>query len=226
MDMKIVSLVGYTNSGKYSTLNALLNYSTSLKKDVLEKDMLFATLETATRFLKTPRNVQFLLTDTVGFVEKLPHHLVEAFKSTLEEITESDLILHIVDSSNPHYSKQIEVTNQVLKEIGVKNIPIIHVFNKIDLHEDSFFIPPAYEPAISISAKESYNLDKLLSMIEDFLFKTYHQVKLELPFSETLLLNQIKENGIIDNLQVNEDHYFVEAKISDYIYSLVRNYIR
>ena len=122
------------------------------------------------------------------------------------------MILHIVDSSNPHYSKQIEVTNQVLKEIGVKNIPIIHVFNKIDLLEDSFFIPPAYEPAISISAKESYNLDKLLSMIEDFLFKTYHQVKLELPFSETLLLNQIKENGIIDNLQVNEDHYFVEAK--------------
>jgi GTP-binding protein HflX len=222
-EMKVVSLVGYTNSGKSSTLNAFLKYSVALKKEVFEKDMLFATLETSTRLLKTSRNLQFLLTDTVGFVNKLPHQLIEAFKSTLEEITEADLILHIVDSANPDYEKQIQVTRQVLEEIGVRDIPVIYVFNKSDLAED-FFAPPLYQPAIKISAKKDTNIEGLIRMIETELFKTYHQVFLRLPFSQTGLLNQIKENGIVDKMEVKDDHYYLQAKLSDHLYGLVREY--
>ena len=121
-NFKTVCLVGYTNSGKSTTLNRLLQYSKEIKKEVLEKDMLFATLE---------NNCQFLVTDTVGFVNKLPHDLVEAFKSTLEEIKECDLILHVVDSSNELFEDQIKATNTVLDSIGVKDIPILYVFNNI-----------------------------------------------------------------------------------------------
>ncbi|NLD27132.1 MAG: GTPase HflX [Acholeplasmataceae bacterium] len=222
--MKVVSLVGYTNSGKSSTLNALLKYSVSIKKEVFEKDILFATLETSTRLIKTSRNLQFLLTDTVGFVNKLPHQLIEAFKSTLEEITEADLILHIVDSANPNYEKQISVTKQVLEEIGVRDIPVIYVFNKSDLVQD-FFIPPLYHPAIMISAKKDINLEELIRMVENELFKAHHNVVLMLPFSKSALLHQIKENGIVDKMEVKDDHYYLEAKISDYLYGLTKEYI-
>jgi GTP-binding protein HflX len=224
--MKVVSLVGYTNSGKSSTLNSFLNYSVALKKEVFEKDMLFATLETSTRLIKTPRNLQFLLTDTVGFVSKLPHQLVEAFKSTLEEIVESDLIIHIVDSSNPNFEKQIEVTNHVLKEIGVKDIPIIYAFNKIDLHENYFYIPASYSDAIRISARTGRNIELLISKIEDELFKSYHNVILNIPFEKANLVNLVKEGGIVEKIETNDFGYSIEAKISDYLYEVVRDYIK
>ena len=142
-DMKVVSLVGYTNSGKSTTLNTILNYSKGVKKEVLQKDMLFATLETSTRNINNERG-QFLLTDTVGFVSKLPHQLVEAFKSTLEEVSESDLIIHVVDSSNENFEKQIEVTNEVLKELGTESIPVIYAFNKTE--KARFCLPRGLRP--------------------------------------------------------------------------------
>ncbi|MDD4000187.1 MAG: GTPase HflX, partial [Bacilli bacterium] len=222
--MKVVSLVGYTNSGKSSTLNALLAYSSEVKKEVFEKDMVFATLETATRLVKTERNVNFLLTDTVGFVHKLPHQLIEAFKSTLEEISESDLILHIVDCANENLEKQIKVTNEVLAELGVKDIPMIYVFNKSDLNE-CFFIPPTFEKAIKISAKNSDNLPKLLLMIEDELFQDYKEVYLKIPFSKGNLYNQIKENAVLEAETVEEDGYVLKVKLSDYLYNLVFDFI-
>ena len=196
--MKVVSLVGYTNSGKSSTLNGLLQYSVAIKKEVFEKDMLFATLETSTRMIKTANNLQFLLTDTVGFVSKLPHQLIEAFKSTLEEITESDLIIHVVDAANLHYEEQIATTNQVLSEIGVKDIPMIYAFNKIDLLEDYFYIPAQYENAIRISATNNQNLDKLLTMIEDELFKSYRNVTLVIPYTNSSIVSTIKDSAIIN----------------------------
>ncbi|HHX80192.1 MAG TPA: GTPase HflX [Acholeplasmataceae bacterium] len=222
--MKVASLVGYTNSGKSSTLNALLSYSISKRKEVYEKDMLFATLETSTRLVKTENNLSFLLTDTVGFVNKLPHQLVEAFKSTLEEISEADLILHIIDSSNQNYEKQIEVTNRVLKELNADKIPMIYVFNKIDLLEDGFFIPPLYEKAIKISAKNGDNLDLLLTMIEDELFQDYRLLYLKLPFSRIDLYSKIKENAIIEEELIEEDGYLLKTKVSDHLYELVHKY--
>lgn len=222
--MKVVSLVGYTNSGKSSTLNALLSYSVSKRKEVYEKDMLFATLETSTRLVKTDNNLNFLLTDTVGFVSKLPHQLVEAFKSTLEEISEADLILHIIDSSNQNYEKQIEVTNRVLKELNADKIPMIYVFNKIDLLEEEFFIPPLYEKSVKVSAKTGENLDLLLEMIQDELFYDYRLLYLKLPFSKVDLYSKIKENAIIEEETIEEDGYFLKARVSDYLYDLVHQY--
>jgi len=222
--MKVVSLVGYTNSGKSSTLNGLLKYSVSIKKEVLEKDMLFATLETSTRLIKTEHNLQFLLTDTVGFVSKLPHQLVEAFKSTLEEITESDLIIHIVDGSNPSFDKQIATTNKVLDDLGVKDIPIIYAFNKVDLKEDYLFIPSSYENAIRISATKDINLDRLLTLIEDSLYNDYQSVSLKIPYTNATIINLIKENAIVISLDSDDEFYNIKAKVSDYLYEIVKEY--
>ncbi|MCK9471728.1 MAG: GTPase HflX [Bacilli bacterium] len=223
--MKIVSLVGYTNSGKSSTLNSLLQYSTLPKKEVFEKDMLFATLETSTRAIRTKHNLNFLLTDTVGFVNKLPHQLIEAFKSTLEEIKESDLIIHVVDSANPKFEDQIKTTNKVLDELGVKDIPILYAFNKIDLIEDYFYIPPDYSNAIRISATKNINLEKLLELIETELFAAYNEVILEIPYEHSHLINLIKENAIIKEYRETESFYYIEAKVSDYLFEQIKQFI-
>lgn len=224
--MKIVSLVGYTNSGKSSTLNGLLNYSTLPKKEVFEKDMLFATLETSTRGIRTKSNLNFLLTDTVGFVNKLPHQLIEAFKSTLEEIKESDLIIHVVDAANPKFEDQIKTTSKVLEELGVKDIKVLYAFNKIDLVQDYFYIPAEYANAIRISATKDINLDKLLNLIEEEIFKTYKEVTLEIPYSKSHLINTLKENAIIKNYEETHDFYFIEAKVSDYLYEQLHEFIK
>ncbi len=222
--MKIVALVGYTNSGKSSTLNALLKHSVAVKKEVLEKDMLFATLETSTRLIKTNNNLQFLVTDTVGFISKLPHQLIEAFKSTLEEITEADLIVHIVDSSNPHFEQQIDVTNKVLSEIGVKDVPMIYAFNKIDLHQEYFFVPSSYEIGLRISATKNKNIDKLIMMIEDQLYKTNVIVVYEIPFSESAMVHFLHENAIVLESYQNETHFIVKAKVNHLVLEKCKAY--
>ncbi len=133
-EIPVVALVGYTNAGKSTILNAMLEYSNAMEeKRVLEKNMLFATLETSVRKISLEDNKNFLLTDTVGFISKLPHHLVKAFRSTLEEVSEADLLLHVVDYSDPNYKKHIEVTKETLESIGVKDIPVVYVYNKVDL---------------------------------------------------------------------------------------------
>lgn len=133
-EIPVVALVGYTNAGKSTILNAMLEYSNAMEeKRVFEKNMLFATLETSVRKISLEDNKNFLLTDTVGFISKLPHHLVKAFRSTLEEVSEADLLLHVVDYSDPNYKKHIEVTKETLESIGVKDIPVVYVYNKVDL---------------------------------------------------------------------------------------------
>ena len=161
----VVALVGYTNAGKSTTMNALLTVSNAQsEKSVFEKNMLFATLETSTRHIQLPDNKQFLLTDTVGFVSKLPHQLVKAFRSTLEEVTEADLLLHVVDLSHPEFQTQIEITNKVLDELGVKETPMVYVYNKADLVEDEF--TPSTKEAVRISAKNLTNIDTLIDCIK------------------------------------------------------------
>lgn len=212
-ELPIVSLVGYTNSGKSSTLNAILNHSTGLKKTVIQKDMLFATLETSSRLVKLPNNHSFVLTDTVGFVRKLPHHLIEAFKSTLEEIKESTLIVHVVDSANPNFQDQIETTNQVLSEIGVIDIPMLYVFNKIDCHDDYFYIPSDYPDAIRISATQPYNIDRLIASIETHCFDDV-TVQLSIPYPKGELVHQLKEKAHVLSLEYLEHAIVVNVQIS------------
>jgi len=134
------------------------------------------------------------------------------------------LILHIVDSSNPNYEKQIAVTNQVLKELGADKIPMIYCFNKSDLLGEDFYIPPLYDKAIKISAKHQHNIDGLLRMIEEELFRDYLPVRLKLPYEKGKLYSKIKENAIIENERAEEDCYLLDAKVSAQLYELVRAY--
>ena len=223
-DIPTVSLVGYTNSGKSSTLNAILKYSKGVKKEVFEKDMLFATLETSTRSIITEDDAHFLLTDTVGFVNKLPHHLVESFKSTLEEIKESDLIVHVVDSHNPNFEEQIETTNKVLKDIGVENIPFIYAFNKTDLIDHYFFIPQKYYPSITISAKEDININRLIKLITDNLFSEYQKCELHVPYNELSYLEDIKRNSIEFEITYDEEGAIFKGKVGNKVTKLIEKY--
>lgn len=226
-DVKVVSLVGYTNSGKSSTLNAILKHSKDTSnndKEVLEKDMLFATLETSTRSITSNNDAHFLITDTVGFVNKLPHHLVESFKSTLEEIKESDLIIHVVDANNPHFESQIETTNKVLKELGVENIPLIYAFNKTDLVDGYFFIPQKYFPSITISAKNDINIERLINLITNDLFKEYTILSLSVPYANLSDLEIIKKNSIDYNITYDDNGAVFKGKVNNKINNIINKY--
>lgn len=162
----VVALVGYTNSGKSAIMNRILSQTARQDKMVLEKNMLFATVDTQQRRVNPPGGKAFILTDTVGFVSGLPHSLVEAFKATLEEVVYADLILHVVDASYDDHDFQIDVTDKVIEEIGAGDKDKLLVFNKIDLpHQD--ILPVKGEQIVEISAKTGRNMDKLLMAIQE-----------------------------------------------------------
>ena len=216
--IRTVALVGYTNAGKSSTINAILkdtNYKN--EKILFEKDMLFATLETQTRLVNSKYG-DFLLTDTVGFIDKLPHDLVEAFKSTLEEIKECDLILHVVDASNPHFEDQIKTTNNVLKELNCSDIPMIYVFNKIDKVDGYFYIANEYvnanNNAIRISAKENINIDKLEKMIIDECYSDYVKASFTFTYDKSSEMYQLKKEAIYFEKEELEDKVNITALVS------------
>jgi GTP-binding protein HflX len=203
-NIRKVALVGYTNAGKSTLLNKFIEFTTKdIDKKVYVENMLFATLETSTRHIILPNNKEFTATDTVGFVSNLPHNLVESFKSTLEEINEADLLIHLVDGSNEFYEEQIKVTNQTLKEIGVNDIPIIYIYNKSDLLDRE--ITPYHNPHMIVSMKNGYDIKLILEKIEKELFKDYEIVSLLIPFSEGELVSYFNENtNIIKQEYINE----------------------
>jgi GTP-binding protein HflX len=221
--VKTVALAGYTNSGKSSIMNAIINHTTHPEKTpTFAKDMLFATLETKTRLIDLENNNNFLLTDTVGFIRKLPHDLVEAFKSTLEEIKEASLILHIIDTANPNYEHQIQAVENVLSEIGIKDIPIIYVFNKIDLLNNLPII--TRENSIFVSAKDDISIDKLILLISKELYKSF-PVNMIIPFKNSDIFSDLKENSKIIETRYLEDGIHVKAEISDYYYHKYKKYL-
>lgn len=153
-EVPVVCLVGYTNTGKSSLMNTLVEtYHPGSGKGVLAKDMLFATLETSVRSIALPDHKTFLLTDTVGFVSQLPHHLVKAFRSTLEEVTEADLLIHVVDIADPQHEQHMAVTNETLKALGADGIPTLYAYNKADLREDPY--PQVEDNSVTLSARET-----------------------------------------------------------------------
>ena len=211
----VVALVGYTNAGKSTTMNALLTVSNAQsEKSVFEKNMLFATLETSTRHIQLPDNKQFLLTDTVGFVSKLPHQLVKAFRSTLEEVTEADLLLHVVDLSHPEFQTQIEITNKVLDELGVKETPMVYVYNKADLVEDEF--TPSTKEAVRISAKNLTNIDTLIDCIKSHIFRHYVKASFLIPYDRGNLVSYLNEHANVFETEYLENGTLITVECSEH----------
>lgn len=212
----VIALVGYTNSGKSTLMNVFCKEE---NKKVFQKDMLFATLETSTRKIKI-KNHTCLLTDTVGFIERLPHHLIQAFRSTLEEVKEADILLHVVDTSFEDYMMQIQTTNDVLKSLGVENTPMIYVYNKIDLNKYAFIQPQS--PYVFISAKNQIGLNLLEDEISHLLFKEYEIFEFSIPYDQGEIYKNINQHCLVLNAQYLQDAIYikVEAKRQE-----IKNYI-
>lgn len=204
-----IALVGYTNSGKSTTMNTLIKQtSKSEDKLVLAQDMLFATLDTSVRRIKLQNKLQFMLIDTVGFVSNLPHHLVNSFHSTLSDTLDADLIIHVVDSSNPHLNKQVAVTNNVLQSIGASHIKQVYLLNKADEKCDIPLV--SNEDYIYFSNKTLENLDGLLSYITNFCLDNYYvPVELHIPMKESKLISYLEGYAITSiKLYTNELIYY------------------
>lgn len=230
-----VSIVGYTNAGK----STLRNYIYSISNDnvledkfIFEADMLFATLDTTTRKVVLPKKTIISLTDTVGFIKKLPHDLVEAFKSTLEEIIYSDLLIHVVDISSKTWKEEIETTDFVLGEIGIKNPNKILVFNKIDKLKNSEFqdiktkIEADYGThSIFISAIEKINIDGLLESIENKLNVTNKNISVNIPYSDYSILNSIYNNYIVLKEEHLDNGTFVNFDVPEDDFKKYEKYI-
>ncbi len=195
----LVSIVGYTNAGKSTLLNALTGAA------VLAEDKLFATLDPTTRRVRLPTNQNALLSDTVGFIRKLPHQLVESFKATLEEVVEADLLMHVVDAANPAAAEQIAAVNEVLKEIQADDKPTLMVFNKTDLlpaRNGNLHWLRENDHAVAISARKKQGLDELLAELGTMLRPIRAHLSLTIPQSNGQALARIRAIG-----QVDEEHY-------------------
>ncbi|EGA88304.1 GTP-binding protein [Planococcus donghaensis MPA1U2] len=211
--MPVVSLVGYTNAGKSTVMNGLLTKTgQNEEKQVFEKDMLFATLETSVRQIRLEDNKSFLLTDTVGFVSKLPHHLVKAFRSTLEEARNADLLLHVVDVSNEEHRYMMDVTNLTLQAVGVENVPTLYVFNKSDLAGVRY--PAINGDGLWIAAKEGVGLDELLEVIKKQIFSDYVTCRMIVPFSRGDVVAYLNEHASIHETEYEEDGTLLKVELS------------
>ena len=206
--LPVVCIVGYTNAGKSTLLNHFTNAG------VYEEDQLFATLDPTTKCLDLSGGQTILMTDTVGFIRKLPHHLVEAFKSTLEEAKYSDLILHVVDASNPQKEKQMEAVYETLKQLGANESPIVTAFNKIDLlNGDEILKDQNAEAVVRISGKTGEGTDQLLENIEKILQKQKLYLEKLYDYQDAGKIQQIRAHGQLLKEEYREDGIYVEAYI-------------
>lgn len=212
----VIAIAGYTNAGKSTLLNALTD------SNVLEQNQLFATLDPTTRVLTLPYGKEIFMTDTVGFIHKLPHHLVEAFQSTLEEVLYADIIIHVVDASNPAYKKHMDVVYKTLDQLGASEIPVVTVFNKMDLIEEDIKLnDPRALLTCQISAKEKTGFDELLTILEEKIREGQQHIKVRIPYDNAQVVQQIRTYGQLIVERFEPDGIYVEAYLED---ALVRKY--
>lgn len=202
----LVALVGYTNAGKSTILNRMIEkYGMDEEKKVLEKDMLFATLDTSVRRICTGNNRDFLLSDTVGFIHKLPHGLVKAFRATLLELKTADLLLQVVDYSDPYYQKHMETTKETIAQLGAGQIPMITVFNKADRADQGVSYPKTVGDKIYMSAKEDSSLEMLTELILHKTYDNFKEMELLIPYEKGQIVSYFMENSHVLSIEYEKE---------------------
>jgi GTP-binding protein HflX len=212
---KVAAIVGYTNAGKSTLLNTLTG------ADVLSEDKLFATLDPTTRMLLLEDGQQMLMTDTVGFIRKLPHHLVEAFKSTLEEAKYADYIIHVVDASNPQAEVQMQVVYETLRELGAEGKKVITLFNKMDLAADRSIRDSRADYVLRISARTGEGLDEFKALMEKILSEDQIYIERLFPYQEAGKIQLIRKEGQLLSEEYTENGIAVRAKVPKSLYGRV-----
>ncbi len=209
----IISIVGYTNAGKSTLLNTLTDAG------VLEEDKLFATLDPTSRNYKLSNGQEVILTDTVGFIRKLPHHLINAFRSTLEEAKYADIILHVVDVSNPHADSHIITVYETLKGLGIVDKPVVTLFNKIDKLDEMPVIKDfKADKVINISAKKRMGFDELSDTLADIINNGRTYIEKLIPYQDAGLINKIRQNGNLLCEEYREDGIYIKAYVDKSLY--------
>ncbi|OGQ33577.1 MAG: GTPase HflX [Deltaproteobacteria bacterium RIFCSPHIGHO2_12_FULL_43_9] len=210
--MTVISLVGYTNAGKSTLMNRLTGAA------VLVENKLFATLDPTTRRLKLPNNHRVLLTDTVGFIKKLPTMLIEAFKATLEEICEADLLLHVIDGASHDAYSQSQTVLNILDEIGAGEIPTLHVYNKLDLGFDQYDVAKhgRLHPSVLVSAEKGDGIDELLKKVQEMIESNFERHTLELPQGPTgeKILAVVREHGRVVDQRYEPDKIYATVEVT------------
>lgn len=217
----IISLVGYTNAGKTTILNSLTG------DDSLVEDQLFATLDSRARSYELPNGKNVIITDTVGFIKNLPHQLIASFRSTLEEITEADLILHIIDANDEEVTQKINIVEKELIELGIQDKPIQKVFNKIDLIDSRTKkdLEIQYPEAIFISAEEDINTERLHNKLCDFVEESMSRYTLEIPYDDANIIETLHNRGIVEKEKYKNEFIFMDAYIPNDLSKKLGKYI-
>lgn len=223
----IVALVGYTNAGKSTLLNELIKTHPDYEneKEVFVKDMLFATLDVTLRRALLANKKEVLLVDTVGFVSKLPHDLVDAFKSTLEEVNYADLILHVIDTTNESSDIQRHTTDSVLKDLGADDKPTITVYNKIDRFDLDIY-PKNQDDLVYVSAKKGINMDKLLNLIENKLAEDTYKVDLLIPYDKGHIFSYLSDKYSLDKFEYLENGIDLIVSLDEVDFNIYKQYIK
>lgn len=214
--MPVVALVGYTNAGKSTLLNCLTG------SDIPANDRLFDTLDTTTRRFRIDETQEVLLSDTVGFIRKLPTHLIEAFKATLEELSYADVLLHVIDISNPEWQEQARVVDQLIAQLGAQATPCLRVFNKCDAYMG---ILPHGEDVVCISAKSGEGAAELVDKLSKMLDRGKRRVSVRLPYSASALLDALNREAVIHSMEYTEEGIEAEVTVAPELFGRLKAYI-
>lgn len=214
--MPVVALVGYTNAGKSSLLNCLTGDS------IPANNRLFDTLDTTTRRLKLSDAQEVLLSDTVGFIRKLPTHLVEAFKATLEELKFADVLLHVIDISNPEWETQAEVVDKLIRQLGAESTPCIRIFNKCDAYVG---ILPHGEDVVCLSAKTGEGTDVLVEKLSAMLDRGRHDVTVQIPYAKAALIDLLQREGAVLEMEYTDQGITAKISVRDELFGKVKDFV-